>query len=130
MQIGAGSQRGSHAGHYFDCNAGLAQGIYFLLRATEQHGIAAFQAHNSLIVPSRIDKPFVDEALRGRMASAAFADRDLLGLGRERHNLGMNQCVVKNYLGTLQQPSRAYGQQIRGPRTGTDQGNRRALNRQ
>ncbi len=74
----------------------------------------------------RIDQPLVDEALGGRVTAAAFADGDSLGLRRQCNNFRIDQRVVKNDVGTLEQACRPQRQKIGRTGTGANQINNAA----
>ncbi len=95
--------------------------VHLLVRAAEQHRVAALEAHDHFVMRGGVDQALVDEALRGGVAAAALADRDLLGARGERERVRMHERVVEDDVGPLEQPRGAQRQQVGGAGTGADQ---------
>src|SRR5262249_39507139 len=69
---------------------------------------------------SGVDQALVDEALHRRMATAAFAHRDLFGVRRERNRVRMHQRIEEYDLRPLQHLRGAQSDEVRGARPGAD----------
>ena len=59
-----------------------------------------------------VDQALVDESLCGRVPAVALADGNLLGTFREGERPRVNQRVVEQHIGALEQTSRTQGQQV------------------
>ncbi len=75
-------QRRRDARHDLVAHAGRLERGDFLLRAAEEHRIAALEPHDDRMHGRRIDQPLVDELLRRRVLAAALADGDLAARSR------------------------------------------------
>src|SRR5579862_6858081 len=93
---GRGGERRRDARYHLVSHAGRFERVDFLLRATEEHRIAALEPHDDVVFRGGIDEPLVDESLRRRMTAAALADRDPFGALRERERVGMDQRIVED----------------------------------
>jgi hypothetical protein len=88
------------------------QVIELLGRATEDGGIAAFQAHDAKPLPRGDEQKAVDLILPHRVTSGALADIDQFRIGRELERAGMDQRVMEDDVGVGDEPSGLSRQQI------------------
>src|SRR6185503_8440712 len=92
-----------------------------LVRATEQHRVAALEAHHGAVAPRGVEQLLVDEVLRGREPPAALAYRDQLRLRGEREDLLGDERVVKDDVRLAEQPGRAQREEFDCARPGADE---------
>src|SRR5687767_12298021 len=69
----------------------------------------------------RVHEALVDELLCRGVPATAFADRDLVGAGRQGQDLGMHQRVVEHDVRAFQYFSGTQRKKVRGARSGTHQ---------
>jgi hypothetical protein len=118
-EVRARRERRRHARHHFHPNASRAQVRDFLVGATEQHRVAALEAHHHLVAPRRVREPLVDEALRGGVPPAALSHRNLSRLGGQPEHLPGDERVVEHHLGLAEQPGSAHREEVGRARPGT-----------
>lgn len=109
------------AGNNFELDARGSERIDLFLGAAEQHRIAAFKAHDALVVPGRVDELLIDDLLSRRWATASLADRNQAGVRREREHVRVYQCIVEHAVRFGEQPCSTQRKKVQRPRAGTDQ---------
>ena len=120
-QLSARGECSGDAGYDFIAHARSLERGDLLLRAAEEHRVAALEPDHDGMRLGGIDQSLVDELLCRGMFSAALADRDLLRARGQCDRLRMHQSVMKDDVGLLEQLCRAQGQQVRCTGAGTDE---------
>ena len=120
-RIGARRGRGRDAGHDFKRNPVGGEMVHLLAEATEDAGVAALESDGQATLPRFADQDGIDLILRHRMDAATLADRnDLRGGGNFGQQGIARQGVMDHDVGLLEQTKPPDGDQIGGPRSGTD----------
>jgi hypothetical protein len=121
-RIRAGRRRGGDARHDFKINAMRGEMIHLFAEPTKDARIAALEADNQATLTDLADEHRVNLILGHRVNPTALTDRDNL---RGRGNLFQQgipwQGVMDDDIRLLEQTQAPYGDQIGGPRSGTDE---------
>ncbi len=122
LEIGGGGERRGDARHDLAGDAGGFERGDLLLRAAEEHRVAALEAHDDAVLARGVDQALVDELLRGGMPAAALADRDpLRALRRARRCPGCTSASWNTMSAAASSARRAQRQEVRRTRTGADE---------
>ena len=116
-----GGQRGRDAGHHLARDPGGLERRDLLLRAPEQHRIAALQADHDRVLARGVDQALVDELLRRRVLAATLAHRDLLRAFGEGDGIRVDERIEEDDVGGGEQARRPQRQEVGRARAGTDE---------
>ena len=118
------SQTRRDAVDHRDLHAVRLEVFHFFATASKHEGVAAFEANHHFTRFGFLHHEFLDERLRGRLASAALSH-----IHHTRRRRGMRQHIVANQIVDQQHGGRGNGfdsferEQVRIARTGADQKN-------